>query len=133
MKVTDKQLKKVINELIQGSFNENGELRQEKIKKNINEFKALPDSQAIRVVSEYLKRLKIEIDKTTLEIHSALPLSNSEIKQIRDAAKADHKITQIKTVINAELIGGVRVRIGDTVFDDSVISKILQLGDSIHG
>lgn len=132
MKVTDKQLKRVINSLIQNSFNENGELKQEKVKKNINEFKNLPDQQAIQVASEYLKRLKMEVDKTTLEIYSALPLSNDEIKQIRDAAKADHKITQIKTVVNRDIIGGIRVKIGDTIFDDSVVTKILQLGDAIR-
>ena len=132
MKVTDKQLNKVINHLIQSSFNASGDLQQEKVKKNIKEFKNLPDQQAIQVASEYLKRLKMEVDKTTLEIYSALPLSNDEIKQIRDAVKADHKVTQIRTVVNQDLIGGIKVRIGDAIFDDTVVTKILQLGDVIR-
>lgn len=127
----NKHLSKVIDNLIETTFTERQELNQVLIEEHIQTLKSLPMPDSIFALGEYLRRIKSELAKTTLEIESSIPLAQNQVRQITEALKADHPITAVKTVINPSILGGLRVRIGDVVYDDSVSRRILQLGEEI--
>ncbi|ASS73853.1 hypothetical protein CIG75_01930 [Tumebacillus algifaecis] len=58
------------------------------------------------------------------EVESAVPLSESELNTLKTKLGADGQQVEFTTKVNPELIGGLRVRIGDRVFDYSVTSQL---------
>lgn len=128
---TDKQITKLIDQLIKTSFKESGEMLIEKINDHIKTLKALPIPQSIMALSEYMRRIKREMQRTTLIIESVIPLTSTEVKSIVFAIKADHQVNNVQAVINPSLLGGIKVKIGDVIYDDSISQRILQLGEEI--
>ena len=84
------------------------------------------------MISNYLKGLKRELSKTTLIIESATPLSSTEMNQIKKNF-ASKFINHQSLTINHSLLGGLRVKIGDEVYDYSVSGKLKQVKEAIHG
>lgn len=129
----NKQLEKRVDQFMKDTFSKNGEIDSQKVKVYVKSLKALPIPDSILALALYLRRIKTESEKTTLEIETAIPLSLSQMGQIAQALKAEHEIRSVKSKINPSLLGGLRVKIGDVVYDDSVSRRILQLGESIQG
>lgn len=129
---TNKQLTKVIDSLMETAFKGDGGLDQKQVETHVKSLKKLPVPDSVIALSEYLRRIKFELNKTTLEIETSIPLAGNQIKQITDAVKVDHQISTVKSTINPSLLGGLRVKIGDVVYDDSVARRILQLGEEIR-
>ena len=129
---TNKQLAKTIDDLMKTAFTSDGALDQKQVENHVKALKNLPTPDSIIALSAYLRRIKFELNKTTLEIETSIPLSQSQIKQITDAIKADHQISAVKSTINPSILGGLRVKIGDVVYDDSIARRILQLGEEIR-
>lgn len=132
MKV-DKKLKKVIDQLVKMSFDSKGSLEEKKSLGFVKILKDLKGSQGILALSHYLKGIKREMNKTTLEIVSPLPLTQPQVKKIMDNMRKDYLVSDVKTTINEALFGGIRVKIGDVVYDDSVSQRISQLKGAING
>lgn len=128
----NKRLQKNVNTAVKLSFR-NGIIEKNAVSKYIKAFKSLPLNEAISSLSLYLKGLKLEAQKKTLEIESATPLSPTQVKQILNTLKKDFQISETKTLVNPQILGGVRVKIADQVFDSSIKDKIKQIGGIIHG
>lgn len=132
MKLT-KQTGKIVDNLISSSFDDAGVVIQDMVLENVKAIKALPLTEAIATLSEYLHRIRIEVTKTTLEITSSILLSPAQVKSITESVRADHVVMNVVSSVDPSLLGGIRVKIGDVVYDDSLIRKIMQLGDEIGG
>lgn len=129
----NKRLRILIEKSVGESFNSKGEINEPKVAEIIKVLKKLPNVDAIVALGLYGKGLKREINKTTLEITSPVKLSATEIKNITDTAKKSFQINQTKTVLDSSLLGGLRIKIGDVVFDDTVQNKIEQMRGVING
>ncbi|MCM3760089.1 F0F1 ATP synthase subunit delta [Alkalihalobacillus oceani] len=59
-------------------------------------------------------------------VYSAKPLSEQEIQQIAElfASKVGKAKLVVKNIVNQDLIGGIKVRIGDRIFDGSVKAQL---------
>jgi len=128
----NKHLDPIIYQAIKGSFKD-GKLMVEQIERLLATFKKLPRTEAIYLFSGYLKGLKRELAKTTLVIESAIPLSTQELKQIKTQLSTHHTLTTAHSVLNPELLGGIKARVSDTVYDYSLKSKLQQVRETIHG
>ncbi len=129
----DKQLKKVAENMVKISFTKDGELLEKKVNEAVKSLKDLRCASAIAALSWYLKMLKAQTSKRTLEIKSAAPLSDSQTKEIVKNMKAKYKVTEVKIVSDQSLLGGLRVQIGDLVYDDTLGQKIENLKGVIKG
>ena len=86
----------------------------------------------------FLREKLNEIEKSDLERKNtlkgtrktAVPLLDSELKQLKDIfeKKYDKNII-FEPVVDRSVLGGVYVRIGNDVIDDTVISKIYEMKD----
>lgn len=114
-----------------GSFLK-GSLDNKKVAEFIQQFKKLPLNESQFVLKEYAKALKRELNKITLIIESTTPLSKEQIKKIETVVSNDFKVSQTENQINPSLLGGFRFKIGDMVFDNSLKSKIEQIGGAIR-
>ena len=104
----------------------NGDLDESAARKFIKAFKGLPLNESVLTLNYYLRAIRSELAKTTLLIESSVNLSGSQIKEIEASFKGK-KINETKTQLSPSILGGVRVRIGDVIFDNSVRSRINQV------
>ena len=68
-----------------------------------------------------------ELSGEQAEVTSALPLTDSEQASARSALKAE----SVEFKVDPKILGGLIVRVGDQVVDDSVASRMDALGDSL--
>lgn len=129
----NKRIRNLVEKLVIGSFSPKGELKTKEITETIKILKKLPNTDVISALTLYQKGLKREISKTTLEITSPTKLTLTETNKITSEAKKSYQITNVKTVLDSSLLGGLRIKIGDVVFDDSVKHKIGQMREAING
>lgn len=129
----DKRLMKIVIKMAEDSFSAENKLEEEKVKKFVSALKSLPRSQAITALSFYLKMVKVGLEKTTMQIESAISLSSAQLDQIVNSIKAKQPVYTVNVQVRDSLLGGLRVKIGDVVFDGSVAQRILQLQGVIHG
>ena len=129
----DKRLKRQVEQYVKESVSQDGKLVDNKVKGFTEVLKSLPCPVAIATLGEYLKRLKNEVAKSTLEIESAVALSPVQLKQVIRVIKAKHTIVAVKTSLDTSLLGGVKIKIGDVVYDDTLGQKIASLKGVISG
>lgn len=128
----DRHIQKLIDCLIIVSF-KNGNLVPAVVKKNTVALRQLSSRKAIYALNLYLKGLKRELKKTTMEISSASPLSLTQKAKVQNRFKKEFQIKSIKEINTPSLIGGLQVKIGDWMFDASVMNKISQVKEAING
>lgn len=128
----DKHLKRLVEQAVLASFKD-GKLVSEKVQSFIKSFKALPRSKAIFALTEYSKGIKRELDMQTLVVESTTPLSSDEKRKIITKMEKQFSILNSQYSLNPALLGGLRVKIGDTVYDDSIEARINQLREEIRG
>lgn len=133
----NKRLLLLANKAVEASFEKGlpagrqGKINGKKALNFVKVFKSLPRYQAIFTLSEFLKGIKRELSKRTLEVETATDLSRPELERMRAALKSRYTIYDIRYTKNPSLLGGVKVKIGDNVFDGSVREKINQVKEII--
>jgi F-type H+-transporting ATPase subunit delta len=76
-------------------------------------------------LDEYLKLAADALGQAVATVHTAKELTADEHKQLATAlGKQYGKDVQLHLVVDPELIGGVRVEIGDDVIDGTVVSRL---------
>jgi F-type H+-transporting ATPase subunit delta len=68
------------------------------------------------------------------EVTSAVPLSDDQQHRLADAvARATGKQVDLKVVVDPKVVGGLVVRVGDTVIDGSVARRLSELRAALTG
>lgn len=125
-----KQSEKIIRQLTAESFKE-GRIVERRAVLAIKILKSLPGQEAIRALSRYLKNLKRKEREHTMYIETAVPLSPVQIKKMEKIA--EREITKVSVNIKPEILGGFKLRIGDEIWDESILEKINQVREAING
>ncbi len=128
----NKQLDRLIDKAVIASF-AGDRLNRPKVLSLVSSFKKLSKIEAIYMMNKYLEGIKRETSKTTLEIESPTALSQKQIKDLVSALKADYQITNVILKVDPTLLAGVRVRLGDLSFEDTILSRIEKLKEVIIG
>lgn len=128
----NKRLDPIIDQAVKASFKD-GRLLELQTEKLAVIFKKLPLTDAIYLTQGFLKAIKREAGKHTLVVESVIPLSGAEVMKLKKNLPGQLKINNERLVINPNLLGGVRARVGDTVYDLSLKGKLGQIKEAIHG
>jgi len=85
----------------------------------------------IGIVQEFQRLVKLDVASRTASVESAMVLDNAQ-RQAVQAGLIRLKSGEVAVEFSedASLIGGMRVKIGDDVYDGSVKTRLAQLGDS---
>ncbi len=126
----DKQLLKMVTLLIKASFSE-GKIIERQVTKSIKILKSLPRSKSIPAMLEFLKGLKRQEREHTLYIETTTPLSSDQINKAKKIVERKTKITKVIVSINSEILGGFKLRVGDQIWDESILEKINQVKEVI--
>ena len=98
----------------------------------IKALSSLPTANAIYCLKLYQKLIAKFINQHTLTIESGSKLTTDEVKAITKTYQ-QFSIHQTQVETNPSLLAGLRIKIGDNVFEDSIQSRIQQLGVTVHG
>jgi F-type H+-transporting ATPase subunit delta len=124
---TRKQARKITREMLRHSFTSN-KLDEEKITEMVRSVIAKKPRHYVDVLKDYQHLLHLEVEKRHAVIESATPLNRSVGDQIVANLRArygEDLTTEFRT--NPELLGGLRIKIGNDVWDGSVKNRLNQL------
>ncbi|MGB3263694.1 MAG: ATP synthase F1 subunit delta [Microcoleus sp.] len=79
---------------------------------------------------QYLAQLR-ELNQTVLaEVTSAVPISDAQLQTVREKVQAmtSARNVEIETKIDADLIGGVVIKVGSQIIDASLRGQLRRLG-----
>lgn len=127
-----KLLLKLVQKSVEQSF-EKGKLDEKRAQGFIETFKKLNLNEAIFCLETYQKLLKQELSKSEAMVYSAIKLSTEEQKKMIKKLYTLYSILYTSFQTDPSLLGGIKVKIGDTIFDDTVKSKIKEVKGVIHG
>jgi F-type H+-transporting ATPase subunit delta len=126
-----KEARKVSRQMFRHSFT-SGKLDEEKISNMVQTVLATKPRRYIDVLKDYQRLLHLEVEKRHAVIESATPLNRS----LGDRIVANLRVrygedltTEFRT--NPELLGGLRIKIGDDVWDGSVRNRLSQLQEQL--
>lgn len=118
-----KLLLKLVQKSVEQSF-EKGKIDEKRARGFIETFKKLSLNESIFCLETYQKLLKQELSKSEAIVYSAIKLSTEEQKKILKKLNSELLILSSDFKIDPSLLGGIKVKIGDIIFDDTVKSKI---------
>jgi F-type H+-transporting ATPase subunit delta len=127
-----KKISEIVRTCVRDVFS-SGKLDQKKAEKYLDMFKKGPKLESLALLDEYKRQIKRKLDETTLVIESAADLSKADVAEIEARFKKQFVINSSLITHNPSLLGGIRVKIGDHIFDDSLDLKIKEVGEIIVG
>jgi F-type H+-transporting ATPase subunit delta len=78
-----------------------------------------------QIVAEYQKRVDEAVGRIHAQVETALPLSEEEARELEaQLARKTGKEVSLRLEVNPALIGGARVRVGDRVWDASLLGRL---------
>lgn len=86
------------------------------------------------MIKRFLEILAERRGEVTASVTSAAPLSDAQLAKVTDAVKqAVGANAQIETSVDPELLGGIVVRVGSRMYDNSLSSKLQRLEIAMKG
>ena len=122
-----KDAQRLARHLFQQSF-DNGRLDKQKVKQMVQTVINEKPRHYLEILKDYQRLIRLEVEKRHAVIESATPLNRALGDQIVNTLRArygDEVTTEFR--VNPELLGGVRIKIGNNVLDGSIRSRINRL------
>jgi F-type H+-transporting ATPase subunit delta len=122
-----KEIRQLSRDMVRGSYVD-GAPNREKIQSFVRSVIEKKPRNYIRLLENYLRLLRLELDKHRATIESAAGLDPEVGQQILSGLEkkyGPHLTTEY--VVNPALLGGVRVRVGSDVWDSSVRNRLERL------
>ena len=83
------------------------------------------------VLSHLHRLVKLDLQRRTADVQSAVALNDSQQNQVKEnLAKLYGNNLSYSFTENAELLGGMRVKVGSDVYDGSVRTRLAKLEQS---
>ncbi len=81
-------------------------------------------------LQELQRLVKLDVNGRSARVESAVALSDAQQQTVRDGlSRLKGSEVAVEFAQNTDLIGGMRVKLGDDVFDGSVRTRLARLGD----
>lgn len=81
-------------------------------------------------LQELQRLVKLDVNSRSARVESAVELNDTQQQTVRDGlSRLKGSEVAVEFAQNADLIGGMRVRLGDDVFDGSVRTRLTRLGE----
>ena len=110
---------------------ENGEIHEDRLRGVIERLGKEKPRDYLSML-QVLRRLVVtKLASRRVQVQSAVSLSKPEQEAVTSDLKKKHgdKI-DVEFSENAELLGGLRIQVGDTVYDSSVQARLSRLAES---
>lgn len=126
-----KRLKTLINKMAVSSLKQDGSLDNKNALIFSKQLQRLPQTMVIFALDEFIKAIKRGVNKTTLEVESVIELPDRTLKSLVRSLSPKFKISRTGMTVNSALLGGLRVKVGDTLIDGSIKERVNQLKEKV--
>lgn len=125
-----KQARREAKELFRSSV-VNGVLDENRVRQIVNKVAALKPRGYIAVLSHYQRLVKLEIERRTAKVESAVALSPELQADVTNKlGRIYGQGLNISFAQNPALLGGLRIKVGSDVYDGSVEARLQSLAES---
>ena len=129
MKIS-KQARRDAKALFRGCVN-NGQLDEGRVRQAVQAVVAGKPRGYVAILSQLQRLVKLEIDRRTAKVESAMLLSSDQQNSVRvDLDRKYGAGLNITFSQNPALLGGLRVQVGSDVYDGSVRARLEALRES---
>jgi F-type H+-transporting ATPase subunit delta len=123
----NKEIRQLSRALLRASFTD-GQLDPGKISSLVESLIEKKPRHYINVLENYKRLLRLEVEKRRARIESAIELSSQTSNKIVSNLKRKYgNDLTAEFVVNPELLGGMRVRVGSDVWDGTVRNRLQRL------
>ena len=123
----NKETRQLSKELLRSSFTD-GHLNSVRIASLVRALVEKKPRHYIKVLEAYRRLLRLEVEKRTATIETASLLAPESGAEIAANLKRKYgKDLALRFVVNASLLGGMRIRVGSDVWDSSVRNRLHRL------
>ena len=131
MSAHDKQAQQLARQLFKLSLVD-GRLSDERVAGVLQYLDKTKPANAIQVLKEYHRLVAAEVARNQAVVEHAGPVSAQTLQEIASSLgkKYGRPITAIAQP-NSSLLAGLRVRVGDDVYESSVSGQLAALGSSV--
>ena len=82
-------------------------------------------------LQEFQRLVKLDVNNRSARVESAVALSEAQQQEVRASlGRLKGADVEVEFAENADLIGGMRVKLGDDVYDGSVKTRLSRLAES---
>ena len=122
-----KEIKRIARDMVRASFTD-GQLDRGRVDALLQSLIARNPRGFYRILDTYKRLLRLELAKHHALIESAEPLDQQTTSKVAMSLAKKYG-TELTTefVVNPELLGGMRIRVGSDVWDGSVRSRLERL------
>ena len=123
----NKETRQLSKELLRASFTD-GQLDSGRVASLVKSLIEKKPRHYIQVLEAYKRLLRLEVEKRTATIETATELSPEAGNQIVENLKRRYgSDLTARIVVNKDLLGGMRIRVGSDVWDSSVRNRLQRL------
>ena len=123
----NKETRQLSKELLRASFTDR-QLDGGRIASLVKSLIEKKPRHYIQVLEAYKRLVRLEVEKRTATIETATELSPESGQPIVDNLKRRYgNDLTARFVVNPELLGGMRIRVGSDVWDSSVRNRLQRL------
>jgi F-type H+-transporting ATPase subunit delta len=123
----NKETRQLSKELLRASFTD-GQLDSGRVASLVKSLIEKKPRHYIQVLEAYKRLLRLEVEKRTATIETASELPPDAGRQIVANLKRRYgNDLAARFVVNPELLGGMRIRVGSDVWDSSVRNRLHRL------
>jgi F-type H+-transporting ATPase subunit delta len=123
----NKEIRQLSREMLRASFTD-GRLDPSRIASLVNSLIARKPRNYINVLKNYRRLLRLELEKRRATIETASELDPAAASELLANLKKKYG-TDLTTefVVNPQLLGGMRIRVGSDVWDGTVRNRLERL------
>jgi len=123
----NKETRQLSKGLLRASF-ANGQLDSRRIASLVISLIKKKPRNYIKVLESYKRLLRLEVEKRSATIETATELApESSVQIVANLKRRYGSDLAARFVVNKELLGGMRIRVGSDVWDSSVRNRLHRL------
>jgi F-type H+-transporting ATPase subunit delta len=120
----NKEIRRLSREMLRASFAD-GQLDSGRIASVVDSLIARKSRNYIDVLKNYRRLLRVEVEKRRARIETASDLDReASSKVIENLKKKYGNDLTTECVVNPQLLGGMRIRVGSDVWDGTVRNRL---------
>ena len=123
----NKEIRQLSREMLRASFTD-GQIDRGKITSLMQSLIAKKPRRYLNILQYYKRLVRLEIEKRHARIESSTQVSpETSARIVENLKKKRGRDLTTEFVVNPELLGGVRIRVGSDVWDGSVRDRLERL------
>lgn len=123
----NKETRQVSRKLLKSSFAD-GQLDRGRVSQLVKELIERKPRHFLKILDAYKRLLRLEVEKRAATIESATEMAPEAAERLTQNLKKKYGADlSTRFVVNPELLGGMRIRVGSDVWDSSVRNRLQRL------